>query len=174
MVEDSSLNSNKSKTKTTRPKAVYLWTEADVQKWLRRHCSDYYNLYWEKFHEHDITGRALVRINDNTLLRMGIMNKEHREAIWREILKLRLKADIVEIRDLERRHNYFNYDLWQKDTCDSDGIEWKDRYPLLKKYYKNYNIYNKRSAVAHLYRALLIILRIANRRIINNRWFNCC
>lgn len=38
-------------TKTTRPKAVYLWTEADVQKWLRRHCSDYYNLYWERFHE---------------------------------------------------------------------------------------------------------------------------
>ncbi|CAG4942894.1 unnamed protein product [Parnassius apollo] len=50
MVEDSSINS-KSKNKATRPKAVYLWTEADVQKWLRRHCSDYYNLYWERFHE---------------------------------------------------------------------------------------------------------------------------
>lgn len=61
--------------------------------------------------QHDITGRALVRINDNTLLRMGITNKDHREAIWREILKLRLKTDIVEIRDLERRHYYFNYDL---------------------------------------------------------------
>ncbi|XP_013199555.1 protein aveugle [Amyelois transitella] len=111
MVEDSSSNTNKPKAKATRPKAVYLWTEADVQKWLRRHCGDYYNLYWERFHEHDITGRALVRINDNTLLRMGITNKDHREAIWREILKLRLKSDIVEIRDLERRHNYFNYDL---------------------------------------------------------------
>ncbi|XP_049876454.1 protein aveugle [Pectinophora gossypiella] len=111
MVEDTSTNSNKQKTKTTRPKAVYLWTEADVQKWLRRHCSDYYNLYWERFHEHDITGRALIRINDNTLLRMGITNKDHRDAIWREILKLRLKTDIVEIRDLERRQNYFNYDL---------------------------------------------------------------
>lgn len=40
---------------------------------------------------------------------MGITNKEHREAIWREILKLRLKTDIVEIRDLERAD--FNYDL---------------------------------------------------------------
>lgn len=37
--------------KTTRPKAIYLWTEADVQKWLRRHCSDYYHMYWESFHE---------------------------------------------------------------------------------------------------------------------------
>ncbi|CAK1587319.1 unnamed protein product [Parnassius mnemosyne] len=108
MVEESSINS-KPKNKATRPKAVYLWTEADVQKWLRRHCSDYYNLYWERFHEHDITGRALVRINDNTLLRMGITNKDHREAIWREILKLRLKTDIVEIRDLERAD--FSYDL---------------------------------------------------------------
>ncbi|CAG9129453.1 unnamed protein product [Plutella xylostella] len=60
---------------------------------------------------HDITGRALVRINDNTLLRMGITAREHRDAIWREILKLRLKTDIVEIRDLERRHGYLHYDL---------------------------------------------------------------
>ncbi|KAI8439741.1 hypothetical protein MSG28_013434 [Choristoneura fumiferana] len=111
MVEENNPNSNKAKTKATRPKPVYLWTEADVQKWLRRHCGDYYNLYWERFHEHDITGRALIRINDNTLLRMGITNKDHREAIWREILKLRLKTDIVDIRDLERRYNYYNYDM---------------------------------------------------------------
>lgn len=103
---------------------------------------------------------------------MGITNKEHREAIWREILKLRLKADIVEIRDLERRHNYFNYDLWQKDSsCDSEGISWKERYPLLKKYCINGYIYNKRSAVAHLYRALLIIIRVGKSI---NRWFKCC
>ncbi|CAG9129451.1 unnamed protein product [Plutella xylostella] len=57
MVEESNLNSNKPKTKATRPKAVYLWTEADVQKWLRRHCSDYYMLYGELFHEHKIFGK---------------------------------------------------------------------------------------------------------------------
>ncbi|XP_063536878.1 protein aveugle [Cydia strobilella] len=110
MVEETNANSNKPKTRATRPKAVYLWTEADVQKWLSRHCSDYYNLYWQRFHEHDITGRALIRINDTTLLRMGITNKEHRDAIWREILKLRLKTDIVDIIDLAR-HSYFDYDM---------------------------------------------------------------
>lgn len=78
--------------------------------------------------QHDITGRTLVRINDNTLLRMGILNKEHREAIWREILKLRLKADIVEIRDLERRHNYFNYDLWQKKGIDNKKMVLNDQW----------------------------------------------
>ncbi|GBP27649.1 Protein aveugle [Eumeta japonica] len=103
MVED--ISSNKTKTEATRPKPVSKWTEADVQKWLRRHCSDYYQLYWERFHEHAITGRALVRLNDNTLIRMGVTNREHREAIWREILKLRLKTDILEIIDLGRPHD---------------------------------------------------------------------
>lgn len=37
--------------KTARPRPVYLWTVVDVQKWLRRHCSDYYPLYWEKFQQ---------------------------------------------------------------------------------------------------------------------------
>ncbi|KAG5324070.1 AVE protein, partial [Pseudoatta argentina] len=36
-------------SKTTRPRPVYLWNVLDVQKWLRRHCSDYYQLYYELF-----------------------------------------------------------------------------------------------------------------------------
>ncbi|XP_044738676.1 protein aveugle [Chrysoperla carnea] len=109
MVEEVISSVNKPKIKAARPKAVYYWTVSDVQKWLRRHCSDYYPLYWDKFQQHDITGRALVRINENTLLRLGIVNSEHREAIWREIMKQRLKTDIMEIRDLERQNSY-NYD----------------------------------------------------------------
>lgn len=94
-----------------KPKSVYSWNVTDVQKWLRRHCSDYYPLYAEKFLQHDITGRALIRINDNSLLRLGIVDAVHREAIWRQILKLRLKTDIIEIRDLQRRNpNTMFYD----------------------------------------------------------------
>lgn len=51
--------------------------------------------------QHDITGRALVRISEGTLLRMGITHPDHVEAIWREILKLRLKADIQEMKEIE-------------------------------------------------------------------------
>lgn len=109
MVEETLSSVNKPKNKTARPRPVYLWTVVDVQKWLRRHCSDYYPLYWDKFQQHDITGRSLVRINETTLLRLGIENAEHRQEIWREIMKLRLKTDIIEIRDLERRNN-MNYD----------------------------------------------------------------
>lgn len=43
----------------------------------------------------------MVRISEGTLFRMGIKNPEHVEAIWREILKLRLKADIQEMKEIE-------------------------------------------------------------------------
>ncbi|XP_046990031.1 protein aveugle [Schistocerca americana] len=105
MVEETVNSVAKPKNKTARPKPVYLWTVLDVQKWLRRHCSDYYPLYAEKFQQHDITGRSLIRINESTLIRLGIENAVHRQEIWREIAKLRLKTDIIEIRDLERRIN---------------------------------------------------------------------
>lgn len=57
--------------------------------------------------QHEITGRALLRLNDNSLKRMGIQNNRDREAIWREIVKQRLKTDIMEIRDLEFMHMYY-------------------------------------------------------------------
>jgi len=52
--------------------------------------------------QHDITGRALLRITDSSLQRMGVTDNRDREAIWREIVKQRLKTDIMEIRDMER------------------------------------------------------------------------
>uniref|UniRef100_A0A0A9Z9B1 Protein aveugle n=1 Tax=Lygus hesperus TaxID=30085 RepID=A0A0A9Z9B1_LYGHE len=103
MVEESAYTTSKSKTRTARPKPIYLWTVQDVQKWLRRHCSEYYPLYAELFLNNDVTGRTLLRITEGTLLRLGICNMEHRQEVWREITKLRLKSDIVEIRDLERK-----------------------------------------------------------------------
>ncbi|KAJ8981902.1 hypothetical protein NQ317_007294 [Molorchus minor] len=99
MVEETLNTSNRPKAKTNnnRPKSVYSWNVTDVQKWLRRHCS-----------------RTLIRINDNSLLRLGITNTIHHEAIWREILKLRLKTDIMEIRDLQRRNTnnmFYDYSI---------------------------------------------------------------
>lgn len=40
---------------------------------------------------------------------MGVSNNEHREGILREIIKLQLKRDIMEIRDLERNYNMSDY-----------------------------------------------------------------
>ncbi|CAG7816336.1 unnamed protein product, partial [Allacma fusca] len=49
----------------------------------------------------NVNGRALLRLNSSALERMGITNFQHREEIWREIIKLKLKSDILELRDLE-------------------------------------------------------------------------
>ncbi|XP_063243491.1 protein aveugle isoform X2 [Bacillus rossius redtenbacheri] len=96
---------SKPKSKSARPRPVYLWTVSEVQKWLRRHCSDYYPLYADNFLQHEITGRTLIRFSDTTLARLGVEDPRHRQEIWREITKLRLKTDIIEIRDLQRRNN---------------------------------------------------------------------
>lgn len=93
---------NQKKT-NTRPKPVFFWTNADVLKWLRRHCQDYHTLYASYFLEHDITGRSLVRMNDTTLEKIGISDKNHRDELCREIWKLKLKSDILEMKDLERK-----------------------------------------------------------------------
>lgn len=105
MVEENTY-SNKAKNRAARPKLVYLWTVADVQKWFRRHCGDYSSLYSDIFTQHDITGRVLVRINETKLLRLGVHNPDHRMEIWREILKLKLKTDVLEIRDMQRKQIY--------------------------------------------------------------------
>lgn len=35
--------------KFARPKPCYQWTTADVQKWFKRHCSEYFQLYSHLF-----------------------------------------------------------------------------------------------------------------------------
>ena len=42
-----------------RPKSVQQWSVVDVQKWLRRHCGDYYHLYAESFLEQEVGPSSL-------------------------------------------------------------------------------------------------------------------
>ena len=91
---------------TRRPKSIFFWNNADVMKWLNRHCGEYYGLYGQFFFEHEITGRSLIRLTDVTLERMGISEAKHRDEICRIILKLKLKSDILEMKDLEKKNDY--------------------------------------------------------------------
>lgn len=49
------------------------------------------------------TGRSLVRLTDNSLLRLEIVIPEHRQAILREISKLRLRSNILLLKDREMK-----------------------------------------------------------------------
>jgi hypothetical protein len=72
-------------------------------KWMRRHCEHYYGEYGQLFLEHEITGRSMVRMSEVTLERMGIKDPTHRDDLCRIILKLKLKSDILEMKDLEKK-----------------------------------------------------------------------
>ncbi|KAF7496690.1 Protein aveugle [Sarcoptes scabiei] len=103
-----SMNSNQNQQcgedlSSRRPRPVFFWSNGEVMKWLKRCCEEYYELYGDKFLDGEITGRSLIRINDETLKRMGIENGKHRDEIARIILKLKLKSDMIEIKDLERK-----------------------------------------------------------------------
>lgn len=108
-----------------RPKPAYSWTVNEVQKWFKRHCGEFekysglflkvclfislptFRLSHPCF-QHEITGQALLRINDNALQRMGIEDNKDRDAILREIIKQRLKTDIVDFRDLESKNAHYD------------------------------------------------------------------
>ncbi|KAK6490866.1 sterile alpha motif domain-containing protein 12-like isoform X1 [Huso huso] len=89
-----------SDAETTRPgnvklsKPVALWTQQDVCKWLKKHCPNQYQIYSESFKQHDITGRALMRLTDKKLERMGIAQESQRQHILQQVLQLRVREEV--------------------------------------------------------------------------------
>ncbi|XP_019375021.1 PREDICTED: sterile alpha motif domain-containing protein 12 [Gavialis gangeticus] len=84
-----------SKTGTVKlTKPVALWTQQDVCKWLKKHCPNQYQIYSESFKQHDITGRALLRLTDKKLERMGIGQESLRQHILQQVLQLKVREEV--------------------------------------------------------------------------------
>uniref|UniRef100_A0A3P8TRA8 SAM domain-containing protein n=1 Tax=Amphiprion percula TaxID=161767 RepID=A0A3P8TRA8_AMPPE len=75
-------------------KPVALWTQQDVCKWLKKHCPNQHQIYSDSFKQHDITGRALMRLTDRKLERMGIMQDGQRQHILQQVLQLRVREEV--------------------------------------------------------------------------------
>ncbi|KAM6959207.1 sterile alpha motif domain-containing protein 12 [Aplochiton taeniatus] len=75
-------------------KPVALWTQQDVCKWLKKHCPNQHQIYSDSFKQHDITGRALMRLTDRKLERMGIMQEGQRQYILQQVLQLRVREEV--------------------------------------------------------------------------------
>ncbi|XP_077051861.1 sterile alpha motif domain-containing protein 12 isoform X2 [Siphateles boraxobius] len=75
-------------------KPVALWTQQDVCKWLKKHCPNQHQVYSDSFKLHDITGRALMRLTDRKLERMGIMQESQRQFILQQVLQLRVREEV--------------------------------------------------------------------------------
>ncbi|KAJ8409860.1 hypothetical protein AAFF_G00219190 [Aldrovandia affinis] len=80
------------RVKLTKP--VVLWTQQDVCKWLRKHCPLQYQAYSNSFKQHDITGRALMRLTDRKLERMGVEQDAQRQHVLRQALQLRVREEV--------------------------------------------------------------------------------
>ncbi|XP_068094059.1 sterile alpha motif domain-containing protein 12 isoform X2 [Hyperolius riggenbachi] len=78
--------------KGTKP--VAFWTQHDVCKWLKKHCPTQYQLYHESFKEHDITGRALLRLTEKKLERMGISQESQRQYVLQQVLQLKVREEV--------------------------------------------------------------------------------
>uniref|UniRef100_A0A0B7BJ95 SAM domain-containing protein n=2 Tax=Arion vulgaris TaxID=1028688 RepID=A0A0B7BJ95_9EUPU len=94
-----------------KPKPLYFWDSADVNKWLRKHGGLYYELYGDLLSKHDVTGRTLIRVNDIKLEKIGILDSSHRHDLMQFILRLRLKHEMSDLRSLNQRGSGFELKL---------------------------------------------------------------
>ncbi|XP_044905751.1 sterile alpha motif domain-containing protein 12 isoform X1 [Felis catus] len=86
-------------------KPVALWTQQDVCKWLKKHCPNQYQIYSESFKQHDITGRALLRLTDKKLERMGIAQENLRQHILQQVLQLKVREEVRNLQLLTQDYN---------------------------------------------------------------------
>ncbi|KAM9419935.1 uncharacterized protein ACWYII_022762 isoform 1-T1 [Salvelinus alpinus] len=110
---------NSGNVKLSKP--VALWTQQDVCKWLKKHCPKQHQIYSDSFKQHDITGRALMRLTDRKLERMGIMQEGQRQYILQQVLQLRVREEVRTLQlltqeslALTRPHHH-----WQLESASS-------------------------------------------------------
>lgn len=87
----------------TKTKPLYFWNSSDVMKWLKKYGGKYFDLYGELLLSQEITGRTLIRMNDIKLERLGIISSDHRREIMQHILRLRLKHEAIDLKNLEQK-----------------------------------------------------------------------
>ncbi|XP_071165998.1 protein aveugle-like [Mytilus edulis] len=99
------------KTNKTKTKPLYFWNSFDVNKWLKKYGGKYFELYGDLLLSQEITGRTLIRMNDIKLERLGITSADHRREIIQHILRLRLKHEAIDLKNLEQKGTGFELRL---------------------------------------------------------------
>ncbi|ESP00737.1 hypothetical protein LOTGIDRAFT_158026 [Lottia gigantea] len=94
-----------------KPKPLYFWTSADVNKWLRKHGGVCYDLYGDMLYQNDVTGRTLIKINEIKLEKIGITDVTHRKDMMQHILRLRLKHEVTDLKNLGQKGSGFELKL---------------------------------------------------------------
>ncbi|XP_029421721.1 sterile alpha motif domain-containing protein 12 isoform X1 [Nannospalax galili] len=106
-------------------KPVALWTQQDVCKWLKKHCPNQYQIYSDSFRQHDITGRALLRLTDKKLERMGISQENLRQHILQQVLQLKVREEVRNLQLLTQEAVNKPYSQNYADNIDDGGTQIK-------------------------------------------------
>ncbi|NWV82498.1 AVE protein, partial [Dasyornis broadbenti] len=80
------------------PEGPQRWSGAEVGSWLAAHGGA--AGLAELAREHALTGRALLRLGEGALRRMGVTPRSRRRELLRELLRLRLQHEIRELRSI--------------------------------------------------------------------------
>ncbi|XP_043922993.1 sterile alpha motif domain-containing protein 12 [Protopterus annectens] len=114
--EHETLKKIPSNVKLTKP--VALWTQQEVCKWLRKHCPSQHQVYSDSFKQHDITGRALLRLTDKKLERIGILQEGQRQHVLQQVLQLRVREEVRNLQ-LLTQGTYCQRNLGEVPACSS-------------------------------------------------------
>ncbi|MGH0137497.1 UNVERIFIED_CONTAM: hypothetical protein FKN15_063881 [Acipenser sinensis] len=81
-------------------KRVFLWTVEEVHAWVRLQfpCCD--TSFLLAIVNHAISGRALLRLTDSKLERMGIVQEQQRHDILQDVLPLRVREELDNLNEI--------------------------------------------------------------------------
>ena len=79
-------------------KPLHLWTVDEVYNWLQYLALNITEDYESHIRRHAITGRVLERLNDGSLILIGIKHVSDREKILQNILLLKMRQDLLEMK----------------------------------------------------------------------------
>lgn len=79
------------------------WTVAEAGAWLAARSGT--GELVELAHEHDVSGRVLLRLTEGTLRRMGVTPRSRRRELLRELLQLRLQQELEELLSIVGREH---------------------------------------------------------------------
>ncbi|XP_023965348.2 sterile alpha motif domain-containing protein 12-like [Chrysemys picta bellii] len=81
-------------------KPVAQWTVSEVCAWLSSRALGARGPLVQAARSHAISGRALLRLTEGTLQRMGVAPGSQRRQLLQEVLQLRVQQEVQELLDI--------------------------------------------------------------------------
>lgn len=81
-------------------KRVSSWSVEDVLEWLQQQHPAQMGVLHKAVMKHDISGRALLRLNEHHLELLGLEAEEQQQELLQDLLLLRVQEEANELMDI--------------------------------------------------------------------------